>query len=547
MAIDKEGQRSIMTQFQDQALQEGFQIGVYEIQSLLSGSRFDMTYRGWNHHLNAPVVLQEYFPRDFAIRQSSDQTVAPKSEGDRAIYESGLEHFMALAKTLLGQVEHRNIVTVPNTLHINGTAYLITDFEDGAPLSSRADTLTTSQLRIILRSLLSGLEQVHTHAAVHGDIHPSNILLRENGEPVLIDFAAAKLAVCEQRKGFSENLRAGYAAPEQYEPGSRPNPRSDLYALGATMYRCITHNEPVPAPERILAIRASKPDRQAERLSSASARIDDENLLETIGWMLRLKPHDRPISAADVLAALSSQDAAVQLKRTKATPDDRQYTDKPIESPRRAMWTAAIIGFVALIAGLWYLQAEKPAPETVAVKKESPPGTAASKERAIDVAPGSVPPTRAEETTAETRKPIKTEAAAARHQPGDVIQEAAEMETASQPLATTGTEPSPQPATTEHADISTPESLPEPATGSDGTVVVPARKADNVALPSSEAIAASQSDKQPPPKPATDDRSIQSHLAAAEAAIAALRLTTPAENNAYRHYQAVLARDPENV
>lgn len=541
-----------MTQFQDQALQEGFHIGVYEIQSILSASRFDMTYRGWNYHLNAPVVLKEYFPQDFAIRRKNDHTVAPKSKRDRAGYESGLENFVEQAE-ILGQVEHRDIVRVHNTLQINGTAYLIMDYEDGAPLSSRADppdALTGPELKAILRSLLAGLEQVHTRGTVHGDIHPSNVLLRKNGEPVLIDFAAAKLAVFTHSNRLAEELRAGYAACEQYEPGSRPDPRSDLYALGATMYRCITHNKPIPAPERISAIHKSKPDMLAEALSSSSARIDDEKLLATTGWMLRPEAQDRPRSATEVLAALSSEDATVQPMSTSAKPDDRKRTDKPIESPRHtALWTGAVIGIVALIAGLWYFQADEPVSKTLAFKTESRPSPAAPKEEQIDATSGSVPPVRAEEAAAKVREPIGTELATTRRQAFDPRQESAEAEKAGpQQPATTSAQPSQQlPSTTERPGMSTtPEPLPERAGDSDATIA-PAKKMDTTARPTSEVIATSQSNQQSSPESATGDGSIRSHLEAAETAIAALRLTTPAENNAYRHYQAVLALDPENA
>ena len=535
-----------MTQFQDQALPEGFHIGVYEIQSILGAGRFDITYRGWNHHLNAPVVLKEYFPHDCAMRRRNDHTVAPKSERDRTIYESGLASFVEQAE-ILGQIEHRDIVRVHNTLQINGTAYLIMDYEDGVPLSNRADppdALTGPELKAILSALLAGLEQVHMHGTVHGDIHPSNILLRESGEPVLIDFAAAKLAVSAHSNRIAQALRAGYAALEQYEAGNRSDSQSDLYALGATMYRCITHNEPVPAPERISAINKSKPDMLAEILSSSNTRIDDENLLATVGWMLRPEAEKRPSSAAEVLAAFSSEDATEKPTGTEARADDGKHTNKPIESPHTALWTGAVMGVVALIAGLWYFQAE----QTVAVKKDSRPSPSTSKEKRIDAARRSIPRTRVEEAAAEARNPIKTEPVPAKRQALAVPRESTETVKAPRQSATAGAHPSHQlPATAEHAAMSTPESLPERTTGSDATVV-PAKKMVKAARPTPEAIAASQSDKRlPPTKPPTGDGTIQSHLAAAEAAIAALRLTTPEENNAYRHYQAVLALDPESA
>jgi Protein kinase domain len=565
-----------MTQFQDRALQEGFHIGVYEIKNILSANRFDITYRGWNHHLNIPVVLKEYFPHDLAERGKEAPTVVPKSEQDRSVYESGLASFVEQAETL-GQIEQPSIVGVHNVLQTNGTAYLIMDYEDGVPLSSRADpqsSLTGSELRAILGSLLAGLEQVHIRGTIHGDIHPSNILLRGNGEPVLIDFAASKLTVAERSNRLAQELRAGYAAPEQYDPSNPLRPESDLYSLGATMYRCITHYEPVPAPERLSAINKSKTD-MLKTLSRSSSRVDnDDALLETIASMLRPKAKDRAHSAAELLSALSREDEAVQGTGTKSSDGERKakaielpgsaHETQPVEPPRRAsVWAGIVIGAAALIgAGLWYFRSSEPVSDPVAQQSDSRP-TLASKAKQADAVGGTIRSADPERRSVEAAGEADTEAMSesARHEAPEPRLETAAMDkkpaektiakaqSTTRPLATAD-----DPETSASTPHSEPTADSSAANGAKTTATAVTAKPPSQATtaaesksPSAGSTAAQSARQQATPKPAADDDTIQSHLTAAEEAVTALRLTTPPENNAYRHYQAVLALDPENA
>ncbi|MEN8260764.1 MAG: serine/threonine-protein kinase, partial [Pseudomonadota bacterium] len=406
-----------MTQFQDQALREGVHIGVYEIKGILGATRFAITYRGWNHHLNAKVVLKEYFPHDYAVRREEGRIVAPKAENDREIYEYGLASFVEQAD-VLGQIQQHSVVGVHNALQINGTAYLIMDYEDGVPLSMLSDppaSMTGPKFKAILTSLLAGLEQVHARGTVHGDIHPSNILLRENGEAVLIDFAAARLAMAERSNTLAQELRAGYAAPERYDTGNRPGPESDLYALGATMYRCITHNEPAPAPERLSALGKSEAD-PLEPLLGSGAQIDNKDLLKTIDWMLRPQAKDRPRSATDVLAALSTEDEDVQQMGTQTKPGDKGHMAKPVESPpRTVLLVGGVIGLAALIAaGLWYFQPSEPAPDTLAFKPDiriAPVSKAEDADATSGPAPFTDPEVPVAESPGETNSaPVATNA-----------------------------------------------------------------------------------------------------------------------------------------
>ncbi|MGH8604558.1 MAG: serine/threonine protein kinase, partial [Gammaproteobacteria bacterium] len=361
---------------QDQALPEKAQIGVYEIKTLLSADPFGITYGGWNRHLNAPITLQEYFPAGLAARHEDSRTVGPNSESERPAYEAGLARFLEQAQ-VLAQIEHHNLVRVHNALEANGTAYLIMDHENGIPLTQHCDppaSLTEAELKAILLALLDALQRVHESGVVHGDIHPDNVRIRGDGRPVLIGFATARLATASSGSLPQRELRVGYAPAEHYDSGNRPGSATDLYALGATMYRCITHAEPVPAADRGSALRNGQPDPLGFQVGSLPY---SEGLLKAIEWLLRPHAEDRPQSASEVAAALQPQPEEAQATEKSPRQDETGHphhiVSPTMASSRTGPWISAGIGVAALLAlSFWYVQQLEQGPQTGALDTAPP-------------------------------------------------------------------------------------------------------------------------------------------------------------------------------
>jgi len=502
-----------MTQLQDQALPENAQIGVYAIKGVLSTDRFSITYRAWNSHLNALVALQEYFPTDVVERCEDKRTVGPRSESVRTSYEAGLASFLEQAN-VLGQIEHRNLVRVHNALEANGTAYLIMDHEDGIPLPRRCDppaSLTEEELKAILLALLDGLQKVHESGAVHGDIHPANIRIRGDGQPVLTDFATARLATVSCGGLSPHELRAGYAPAEQYDSVNRPEPATDLYALGATMYRCITQAEPVPAPDRVSALRNGQPDPLGFLVGDLPY---SEELLKAIEWLLCPQAKDRPQSASEVLAALKPQleeaQATEKSHQQEETRHPRDIVSPATVSPRAGPWLGAVFGVAALVClGLWYLQQHIQRPETVSLDTTAPVLTEEDKSMGQPKKGGGAPA----ESRVESKTPAPKELAIS----------------------------SPPPLKTEPLQTSKPGARTKPLGDS---ATAPNAETDRARQSPPKALAGSQPDRQVATKTALSEDTIKSHIAAAEEDLAVLRLTTPAGDNAYQHYQAVVAAEP---
>ena len=235
------------------ALPVNYRLDEYVIQSVLGQGGFGITYLARDRRLGALVAIKEYFPQAYAARDRTN-TIHPNagSVGDVENYRWGLQEFLKEARAL-AQFKHANIVRVLRFLEANGTAYMVMEYEEGESLSSHlahhGGFLSEPVLLNIFLPVLTGLQAVHDTGLLHLDIKPDNIYLRRSGPPMIIDFGAAR-----QRSGSDRSEKVAltpcYAALEQYPGHGDLGPWSDVYSMGATLYRCITGKEPVDSRDR---------------------------------------------------------------------------------------------------------------------------------------------------------------------------------------------------------------------------------------------------------------------------------------------------------
>ena len=280
------------------ALPNGTRLLEYCIHAVLGHGGFGITYLAMDTLLDEFVAIKEYFPNDIAVR-ASDLSIHAKSAGDADLFQSGLAAFLGEAR-LIARFRHPNIMQVRRFFEANGTGYIVLNCERGQPLEQviAARALAEPELRGILSGILDGLEAVHERAILHRDLKPSNIIIRDNGTPVLIDFGAARDFRTRDSRTITRIASSGYSPPEQYGVGEQQGPWTDLYALGAILYRCVTGRAPVDSLRR-LKQDPLLPAEQAARPGYTPS------LLRTIDWMLRLDEHQRPVSVAQVREALS--------------------------------------------------------------------------------------------------------------------------------------------------------------------------------------------------------------------------------------------------
>ncbi|MEZ4713886.1 MAG: serine/threonine-protein kinase [Caldilineaceae bacterium] len=162
---------------------------------------------------------------------------------------------------LLARLNHPNLPRVTDYfIESNDAQYLVMDYVDGYDLEHLLRTqrgpLPESDALSWMSSVLDALEYMHTwtdtatgqpQPIIHRDIKPSNIKLAPTGEIFLVDFGLAKPANSGATMAGAKGITPGYSPLEQYEGGT--DTRSDIYALGATLYVLLTARKPPTATE----------------------------------------------------------------------------------------------------------------------------------------------------------------------------------------------------------------------------------------------------------------------------------------------------------
>ena len=100
--------------------------------------------------------------------------------------------------------------------------------------------------------LIESLDEIHSQGLIHRDISPDNIMVLLGGKIKLMDFGAVRDYTDFGEKSLSLILKPGYAPPEQYQTHGVQGPWTDIYALCATMYKCLTGENPPDAIERVM-------------------------------------------------------------------------------------------------------------------------------------------------------------------------------------------------------------------------------------------------------------------------------------------------------
>lgn len=291
------------------ALKPGTELlhGQFRIEKFLNAGGFGMTYLA-RDSLDRIVVIKECFPSSMCCRNNGN--VMARSRQHQAEFDAVVKHFGAEARRL-SKLQHPHIVGIHQVFEDNQTAYMALDFVRGRDL---LDTIEDPRMKLhprdvkdILLKCLEAVHYIHTNDVLHRDISPDNILIDGKGNPVLIDFGAAKEEATRASRALSalHVVKDGYSPHEFYIAGSTQDASSDLYSLGATFYHVLTGMAPPDSQARVSAIAGDRPD-PYKPVSGKFPQFEDA-FLHAIDKSLSVFPPDRIQSAREWIELVDTE------------------------------------------------------------------------------------------------------------------------------------------------------------------------------------------------------------------------------------------------
>jgi len=291
------------------ALRPGTELlhGQFRIEKFLNAGGFGMTYLA-RDSLDRIVVIKECFPSSMCCRNNGN--VMARSRQHQPEFDAVVKHFGAEARRL-SKLDHPHIVGIHQVFEDNLTAYMALDFVRGRDL---LDTIEDPKMKLhprdvkdILLRCLEAVHYIHTNDVLHRDISPDNILIDGKGNPVLIDFGAAKEEATRASRALSalHVVKDGYSPHEFYIAGSTQDASSDLYSMGATFYHVLTGEAPPDSQARVSSIAGDRPD-PYKPLAGNFPQFED-SFLHAIDKALSVFPPDRIQSAREWIELVDTE------------------------------------------------------------------------------------------------------------------------------------------------------------------------------------------------------------------------------------------------
>lgn len=226
------------------------QNGKYRIEGVLGQGGFGITYLATQVALNRKVTIKEFFMKELCNRDEQTSQVSVPSMGSVDTVARFRAKFVKEAQTIAA-LNNPHIIHIHDIFEENGTAYYVMDYLSGGSLSDlvqRNGVLLEATALGYIRQVADALSYIHARNINHLDIKPSNVLIDGNGNAVVIDFGLSKRydETGSQTSTTPVGISHGFAPLEQYQPGgvSTFSPATDIYSLGATLYKLLSGQTP---------------------------------------------------------------------------------------------------------------------------------------------------------------------------------------------------------------------------------------------------------------------------------------------------------------
>ncbi len=338
--------------------------GEYRIERGLGQGGFGITYLAVQVGLNRRVTIKEFFMSDYCNRDAETSHVTAPSEGSKVLVAKFRNKFIKEAQSI-ASMKHPNIINIYDVFEENGTAYYVMEYLDHGSLADvvkRQGRLSEADALSYIRQIADALSYIHARKMSHLDVKPDNILINEYNAAVLIDFGISKHYDNEDKQTSTTpvGISHGYAPLEQYKKGGVGtfSPATDIYSLGATLYKLITGTTPpdandinddgLPPLPSYVSVFTAKAIKQAMQ----PRRKDRPQSIEELLALLNASAEE----AIDVVVTPEEDENTVPLGEQKPKPvNNTSFLGMLLRKPIDAIEACIAAAYVDRPVGLWAL------------------------------------------------------------------------------------------------------------------------------------------------------------------------------------------------
>lgn len=304
--------------------------GRYRVQKVIGAGGFGITYKTFDEKTGTLKAVKEYYQSGVVNRipGTAEVLIAAPKRADE--FEYGRERLLREAK-IVAKFQSPWIVRVDDYFEENNTSYMVMEYIEFPTLEkymlSQRRMMTTEEAVALGVHVSEALEEIHRAGVIHRDIAPDNLFINpENGDVKIIDFGSSRLSVDDTDDRLIV-LKRGFAPPEQYEKIDPKNDRqkswTDVYALGATLYLCLTGVIPPESSDR-----KADADRGEDRLiqpSEVNPNIP-EWLNNTIMTAMAVDIHERFKDTRELREALLQERKVLSIEKVRKKKRIRRTT-----------------------------------------------------------------------------------------------------------------------------------------------------------------------------------------------------------------------------
>ena len=321
----------------------------YIIGKVLGYGGFGVTYIAWDSLLEQKVAIKEFLPSEFATRMLGRMEITIFSGDKEKQFMEGLIKFVEEAKKLAKFNNVPGIIKIFDCIEENNTAYIIMELLEGETLAERLEhekKMSADKAISMLLPVMESLRIVNAAGIIHRDIAPDNIFITKQNDIKLIDFGAARYATTSLSRSLTIIIKPGYSPEEQYRSMGDQGSWTDVYSIGATLYRMITGETPCDSMERRAYMEQNGTD-MLKPISKFSNRISKNQEVAILNAM-NIKVEER---TKDMTRLMEELTAVTDIQRIESKERKINMIDLPLWVKIAGVVAAVVVVIIAFIVG----------------------------------------------------------------------------------------------------------------------------------------------------------------------------------------------------